>query len=184
MLDVTGLRVRLIECVGLKAVARTGWVRAGIPSPESVAAHYWGVAWLVLLLAPEHLDKERALSMAIVHDLPEVRTGDRVPSTPAERAQKHADERVAMCALTEGLPEGRALLSLFDAYEAQECPESRFVKACDLLDMALQAAAYSDQHSASSKSVNLTEFVNSALSQLNEPTLRELVSGCSHGETC
>ena len=178
MLDVTGLRSRLIECVGLKEVVRTGWVRVGVPSPESVAAHSWGVSWLVLLLAPEHLDKERALSMAIVHDLPEVRTGDRVPSTPAERAQKHADERVAMRALTEGLPGGAQLLSLFEAYEAQGCPESRFVKACDSLDMALQAAAYSGKHSSIER-LDLTEFVNSALSNLSEPTLRELAAGCS-----
>ena len=168
MSDLVGLRARLIECVGLKAIHRTGWVRVGIDAPESVAAHAWGVAWLVLVLAPVNLDRERALSMAIVHDLAEVRTGDRVPQTAIERAQKAVDERSAMLSLCADLPSGDRLVALFEAYEAQSCTESRFVKACDRLDMALQAAAYADQ------GIDLSEFVTSALAGLEEPTLRAL----------
>jgi 5'-deoxynucleotidase YfbR-like HD superfamily hydrolase len=63
---------------------------------------------------------------------------------------------------------GDRLVALFEAYEAQGCPESRFVKACDRLDLALQAAAYADQ------GIDLSEFVASALDGLEEPTLRTL----------
>ena len=40
------------ETLALKAVDRAGWVRRGVTRPESVAAHSWGIAWLVLLLLP------------------------------------------------------------------------------------------------------------------------------------
>ena len=42
----------LLDVLGLKALDRTGWVRRGVQSAESVAAHSWGVAWLVLALCP------------------------------------------------------------------------------------------------------------------------------------
>ncbi|MFT5458801.1 MAG: putative hydrolase of HD superfamily, partial [Myxococcota bacterium] len=64
----------LVETMALKALRRAGWVRAGVTSPESVAAHSWGVAWLVLVLLPRELNRERALTYALLHDLPEVRT--------------------------------------------------------------------------------------------------------------
>jgi len=174
--DVEALRTRLVECVRLKSVERTGWVRAGVKNAESVAGHSWGVAWLVLVLAPPELDRERALAMAIVHDLPEVRTGDRVPATAEERAEKHVAEERAMRGLVESLPGADELLALFLAYESQDCPESRFVKACDLLDMALQAAVYAD-------SIDVSEFVQSALSRLDDPTLSLLALGIEHSQS-
>ena len=63
---------RLLEALGLKALPRTGWVRTGVPAPESVAAHSWGVSWLVLVLLPPHLDRHLALAYAVLHDLPDV----------------------------------------------------------------------------------------------------------------
>ena len=53
------LRARLLEALSLKDLARAGWVRAGVQHPESVAAHSWGVAWLVLALCPAELDRGR-----------------------------------------------------------------------------------------------------------------------------
>ncbi|NCF97628.1 MAG: HD domain-containing protein, partial [Euryarchaeota archaeon] len=36
------------EWLHLKHVLRTGWVRAGVESPESVAAHSWGMSILAM----------------------------------------------------------------------------------------------------------------------------------------
>ena len=69
----------ILEVLGLKALPRTGWERKGVPAPESVAAHSWGVSWLVLVLLPPSLDLRRALTYAVLHDLPEVRAGDWTP---------------------------------------------------------------------------------------------------------
>ncbi len=70
----------------LKRTVRTGWVQRGIANAEDVAAHSYGVAFTVLVLAqtiPTKLDVEKALAMAILHDLPEGVTTD-IP-TPAWR---------------------------------------------------------------------------------------------------
>ncbi|MEQ1505748.1 MAG: HD domain-containing protein, partial [Myxococcota bacterium] len=93
----------LLEVVALKALARTGWVRVGVPGPESVAAHSWGVAWLVLALLPDTMDRERALVYAVIHDLPEVWTGDLTPhdAVPDKAAREHA----AITAFSDRLPD-------------------------------------------------------------------------------
>src|SRR5690606_14882322 len=129
----------LIEAVGLKALPRTGWVRRGIAGPESVAAHSWGVAWLVLALLPPALDRGRALAYAVLHDLPEVRVGDLTPSDGVAPAEKARREHAAMDGLCASLPH---LAATWRAYEAQADPEARFVRQLDRLDMAIQAVAY------------------------------------------
>jgi 5'-deoxynucleotidase YfbR-like HD superfamily hydrolase len=161
----------LLEAVALKDVARAGWVRAGVPRPETVAAHSWGVAWLVVALLPPELDRERALLYAVVHDLPEVRTGDVTPRDGIAPADKHAREHAAMAALCAQLPSrGEALLRLWETYEAQADPESRFVRELDRLDMAIQAVAYARRHGLA-----LDEFVASAEAVVTHPTLRAIL---------
>lgn len=162
------MRERLIEALALKALPRAGWVRAGVPKPESVAAHSWGVAWLVLVLCPDDLDRDRALSIAIVHDLAEVRVGDLTPHDGVAPDEKARRERTAFAELVAPLPNADALVAL--AADYGRTPEGRFVKACDKLDMALQAAAYSDAHA-----LDLSEFVDSALSKLPDGVLKDLV---------
>ena len=160
-MDVQTIRERLLEALQLKEVARAGWLRVGVRSPESVAAHSWGVAWLALVLCPEGLDRERVLSISIVHDLPEVRAGDITPHDGVSKTEKAALERDGLLALTEGLPRAAALKAFWEEYEAGETAEARFVKACDKLDMALQAARYADAQPVSTR-----EFVESALRKL------------------
>ena len=156
----------LLEAARLKAVARAGWVRAGVPSPESVAAHSWGVAWLVLVLLPPELDRERALSYAILHDLAEVRTGDLTPTDGVSREQKIRREAEAMADLCRRLP---AVLATWQAYEAQADAEARFVRQLDRLDMAIQAVVYANQ------TPELHEFIASAAAVVDDPSLRPLL---------
>lgn len=160
----------LLEVAGLKALVRAGWARRGIADPESVAAHSWGVGWLVLVLLPSDLDRERALSYAVLHDLPEVRTGDLMPSDGVSTEDKHARERAAMQAICARLPGGAALLATWEAYEAQQDPEARFVRQLDRLDMAIQAVAYEG-----SSSERLDEFLDSADAVIEHPALREVL---------
>lgn len=153
------MREALIEALALKALPRAGWARAGIEEPESVAAHSWGVAWLVATLCPEHLDRERALLIALVHDLAEVRTGDITPHDGVDPRRKAREEREAFAAMVAPLARGEELLACFEAYGRS--PEGRFVKACDKLDMALQAEVYGRE------GVPTREFLLSALSGLD-----------------
>ena len=152
------MRDDLMTYLGLKDVLRQGWVNAGVESPESVAAHSWGMAVLALKLCPDDLDLEHVLKLCLVHDLPEVVVGDLTPQDDV--STKSADERAAMEQLA---PEW---VSLFDEYEQQATPEAVFVKSLDKLDMALQAKVYMTR-----SDLDLNQFIESARKTLGDHDL-------------
>jgi len=160
----------LLEIARLKEVRRAGWIRKGISTPESVAGHSWGMCWLVLLLAPKELNRELALSYAVLHDLPEVRVGDITPHDPISAAEKHQREHKAMMALCTSLPDGDRMRHLWEEYERQLTPEAQFVRQLDRLDMAIQAVVY-----AQSGHGDLEEFLDSAARVIDHPTLAALL---------
>ena len=157
------MRDELKEILGLKDVLRAGWVRAGIESPESVAAHSWGMSMLALKLAPKELNLARVLSLCIVHDIPEVRVGDLTPHD--DTSNKAQDELRAM---TEMAPEW---VGLFEEYEQGQTPEAKFVKQLDKLDMALQAEIYQTKFG-----ISLDEFIESARLRIEDEVLKSLLS--------
>ncbi len=134
---------------------------------ESVAAHSWGVAWLVALCCPPELHRERALLLALVHDLPEVRVGDITPADGIPKAEKRRLEAAAAGSLLAETPE---LLAAWQEYEANETAEARFVHELDRLDMGLQALAAGRAADAP----DLTEFIESADRGIRAPALRAL----------
>ncbi|XVH30601.1 HD domain-containing protein [Haloferacaceae archaeon DSL9] len=148
----------LVRAFALKDERRTGWQLRGVDDPESVAGHAWGVSLLCLVHAEravaefadrdDFLDAERALRLAVVHDLAEAETGDFAtradPNADAiDPDEKDARERAAMDALAG--PLGEALRADWEEYEARETPEAIFVKEMDLIDMCLQALVYERQ---------------------------------------
>lgn len=162
------LESRLSAALALKDVARAGWRRVGIASPESVAAHSWGVAYLVLALCPSDVDRGKALAIAVLHDLAEAEVGDITPHDGVQKAEKHAREAQAFASLTSPLESRDELTALWLEYENGSSPEGRFVKACDKLDMALQAKRYR------SAGFDTSELIASALAALDDETLRAL----------
>jgi 5'-deoxynucleotidase YfbR-like HD superfamily hydrolase len=157
------MRDELKEILGLKNVLRAGWVKAGITSPESVAAHSWGMSMLALKLAPKELNLARVLSLCIVHDIPEVRVGDLTPHD--DTSTKAQDELKAM---TEMAPEW---VGLFEEYEQGQTPEAKFVKQLDKLDMALQAEIYQAEFG-----ISLEEFSESARLRIDDEVLKNLLT--------
>ena len=152
------MRDDLKTYLGLKDVLRQGWVNVGVESPESVAAHSWGMAIIALKMCPSDLNLEHVLKLCLVHDLPEVIVGDRTPFDDV--STKSADERAAMEQIA---PEW---VSLFDEYENQTTPEAVFVKRLDKLDMALQAQVYMDRGD-----IDLEQFIDSARKTLGDHEL-------------
>ncbi|MGM0448666.1 MAG: HD domain-containing protein [Methanobacteriota archaeon] len=141
----------VLAAYDLKDERRTGWQLRGVDEPESVAAHSWGVAYLVVTLGDRFredlpgVDLDRALRLAVVHDVAEAETGDvatRADSTAdaVDREAKVAAERKAMAALAGPLPE--RVRDAWEAYEARDSPEAVLVKECDLLDTCFQAVVY------------------------------------------
>lgn len=134
----------LLEVQTLDRIPRSGFVLRGVTDPESVAEHTWHVLFLVWALGPkvEGIDLGRAIEMALIHDLAELRIGD-LPRTAAHYfppGAKKAAETAAMADILAPLP-GRAR-ELFDDYEAATSPEARFVKACDKLQLMLKVTLY------------------------------------------
>ena len=150
----------------LKTTPRTGWVRQGVPRPESVADHSWRVAALALLLVGRtDVDVGTCMQMAVVHDLAECLVGDIAPDDNVPKDEKQRLEHAAIERLAtelskanglRGMKSQKHLMDLFQAYEARESKESQLVKDLDLLDMIVQAGEYEDAYG-----IDLSDFFTS-----------------------
>lgn len=138
----------------LKRIPRSGWVMRGVPEAENVGTHTYGVAFIVLALHPyikeengEELLLERALSLAVIHDLAESITTD-IPQ-PAWRKMpdqiKGVIERTAMEYILEGQEDDHPFFRLWEEAHAKESPEAKLVKDADRLDMFIQVYQYEQQ---------------------------------------
>ncbi len=134
----------------LKRTARTGWAQRGVPGGESVAAHSYGVAYITLVLAQllgEEVNLERALAMALLHDLPEGMTSD-IPA-PAlrflSRELKGKMEEAALLEMTGGTPLQAPFSAWWQELGANESVEARLVHDADRIDLFLQALIFEEQ---------------------------------------
>lgn len=150
-MDVTAVLQALLHGNQLKRTTRTGWAQRGIPQPESVAAHSFGVTYTALILAqfsPEPIDSGKLLAMAAIHDLPEGLTTD-IP-TPAWRflpaGIKTDVERHAMQEILSDDPFASSLMPLWEELHANESLEAKLVHDADKLEMCLQASVYEQQY--------------------------------------
>lgn len=139
----------LLSILGqIKNLRRRGWIKRHVSEPESDADHMYSMAIAILLLAPEHLNKQHCLELALTHDLPEVYAGDATPGELSED-KKQQQELTAARRISEEL-ECPEFLEWFLEFENQSTPEARFVKCLDKLDNALTAAYYDQTHRSSS----------------------------------
>ncbi|MDZ4772830.1 MAG: HD domain-containing protein [Planctomycetota bacterium] len=135
----------LLALQPLHDLPRTGWILRGIKDPESVGDHVLSTAFLVLTLGPRvdpAIDVERALAMAVLHDVPEALTGD-LPRSASEllpKGVKHAAEDLAASRLIA--PLSGLALERWQEYRAQSTREARFARTCDRLQLGLRLVAY------------------------------------------
>ena len=178
----------LVDAFALKDERRTGWQLRGVRDPETVAAHSWGVAYLCLAFADRAgVDPDRAVRLAVVHDVAEARVGD-VPTRAdpdadrVDRDEKVERERAALDPLLDPLDAGADIRDAWEAYEARDDAAARFVKDMDLLDTCLQAVAYErqgryevdDDADAFAAYDRLDEFFATAEPRLRTETGRDL----------
>lgn len=129
----------------LDRVPRAGYLLRGVTEPESVAAHSFSVVLLVMLYTdayPELFDKERALSMAVIHDLSESETMD-IPMPAGDAAFKReksmTEQRVIERLFTNfGAGYGRLHRDLLE----RGTPEARLVRALDKAQMMVKVLCY------------------------------------------
>lgn len=158
-MDMTEVFELLLHGNQLKRTTRTGWAIRGVPEPENVAAHSYGVAFTSLILANlvrEELNIGRLLSIAILHDLPEGLTSDiPVPSwrfTPV--GTKEATEWAAINKILEKSGDRENYLDLWNEWQKGQSNEAMIVQDADKLDRYLQAYMY-ELHTGNRQ---LTEF--------------------------
>ena len=133
----------------LKRLPRTGWVQRGVPDPESVAAHSFGVAALAAVTASAvGADPARAVLVAVIHDVAEALTGDLTPADAVPGDTKRRREEQAVRRILAGVDPNGTLMAAWLDYAERRTPEGRLVKDLDKIDMALQADAYAREGTA------------------------------------
>ena len=155
----------------LKEVPREGWHIYKVDKPETVSDHAYRVAMMAL-----HYCKEntlRCIGMALVHDLPEVITGD-IAVRAIEKDQvmtyseKEEKETAAAQELFASQPE---MLLLWQEYQENKTPEAKFVHDLDKVEMVLQAWEY---QSTNRTTENLEEFFQTSESRIQTEKGKEL----------
>ena len=133
----------LFEVGKLKRTPRSGWQFLGAGS-ESVADHVFRVAMIAFVLArmEDGVDADHVLRLALMHDLPEARTGDL---NYVNQKYVTPDEARAAEDLSAGLPFADELRSLLAEYRAEETAESIVAHDADQLEMLLELKEQSDK---------------------------------------
>ena len=124
---------------------RSGWLTHRVSHPESVAEHSCSLALSALLLTPQNMNRGKTVTMALLHDIQEIRTGDFTPDDNISPEEKGRLEQNAVWQIAGDLNKPE-MLELFTEYEKCATPESRFVKDLDRLDAVLLAAYYDRHH--------------------------------------
>ena len=145
---VGGLSPFFDSVLQLKSVRRAGWVsKVKVKDAESVADHTFSTCAIVMLLSDiTGLDTQKAMKMAILHDLAESAVGDYMPGDIAA-AKKLAQEKKAMESVLSGLP--RKTKTEYEKIWAEflqnKTDVAKFVHRIDKLEMALQANQYAKE---------------------------------------
>lgn len=104
---------------------------------ENSAEHSWHLAVMVMMLSNEiddSIDFVKTLKMALVHDICEIGSGD-ISVYDAGRDDIQSSEKEYLLELAQRFPGTFTdeVLKLWEEYEEQKSPESRWVKVFDRL---------------------------------------------------
>lgn len=143
------LRKVFLEFQKLKEISRKGWLNNGLNKAdcESVADHSFGVCILTYFLIKElklKLNLEKAMAMALLHEVGEVYAGDITPSDNISYKEKFKREKDSANRVLSGLLE-EDYESIWREFEEGKTPEARFVKEIDKCEMVLQAQIYTSR---------------------------------------
>lgn len=137
------------EIERLKFIPRSGWQYYGIKEPESVAEHSFLLTFLCLIVglklikSGEDIDLKKLLIMSIIHEIGEVRIGDIhliAKEYIGHESVEIAERKVAYDLLKNAnLDE---LIEIYDEFLKGETKEAILVRACDKLELLIQAYLY------------------------------------------
>jgi putative hydrolase of HD superfamily len=157
----------LFEVGMLKRTPRSGLQFLG-SGDDSVAEHILRVAYIAFALGrlvPE-VDRHRLLLLALLHDLPEARTGDL---NYENKKYVQADEAAAGRDLARTLPFGAELQELLQEFRARSSLEARLANDCDQLELLCVLKEEQDRGNPQAR-----EWIPFALKRLQEPVAQAL----------
>lgn len=132
----------LFEVRMLKDLNRTGYAFLGA-GQESIAEHSFTTAFLCFVMArlEANVNAERLISMALVHDTAEARTGD------LNYVHKHyntVNESHAVADMTQRLDWAKDIPELIDEFNLGETIEARLANDADQLSFILELKKLKD----------------------------------------
>lgn len=132
----------------LKAIKRSGWIKkVKVKNPESVADHSYSMSTMVMVISDILCMKtERAMKMAILHDLGESIIGDLEPNEISGK-KKRIIETEAINRILDHLPPEtlKEYKDIWNEYLENKTNTSQLVHSVDKFEMALQAKRYETQ---------------------------------------
>ncbi len=170
--DARDITAFLYEIGQLKRYPRTGWLTAGVPSPESVADHSYRASVIAAAIAAmTGADPQRAAFLAIWHDSQETRTTDLSHLT--KKYVRPTPNVTVTSAQVSHLPAALAdvIRAAVAEYEEGVTDEARCARDADKVELLLQAREYADQGHP-----GLRPFMDSALAALRTAAARELAA--------
>jgi putative hydrolase of HD superfamily len=132
----------LFEAKILKNIPRSGFAFLGA-GRESVAEHSFTVAFIAYLMSlmEPQADGRRLVTMCLIHDLPEARTGDL---NYVQKKYVFADEQKAISDATRDLPFGDDISGLLAEFNAQQTREAQLAHDADQIAFILDLKTISD----------------------------------------
>jgi putative hydrolase of HD superfamily len=105
---------------------------------ENDAEHAWHMAIMTILLseyANEEIDVLHTVTMLLIHDLVEIDAGDTYAYDEEGKKTQRARELAAADRIFQILPpdQGKKFREIWEEFEAQNTPESRFARTMDNL---------------------------------------------------
>ena len=132
----------LFELNEAKRVPRSGWHRLGIKNAESVADHLALTGQIAFVLAQmENANAPWAATLALFHDVGEIRTGDEDWISRIYKNKDDSEEK-AFLAQIDGLPVNGKFADIYREIKEKKTKEAIIVKDADLLELAIQAKVY------------------------------------------
>ncbi len=126
----------LFEVRILKDIVRSGYAFLG-SGKESIAEHSFMTAFICFAMAKmdSDLDLESLVTMALVHDLAEARTGDL---NYVEKKYSIVDESKAISHLIKHISFGKDIKNLIEQFNAGETKEAMLANDADQISFILE----------------------------------------------
>jgi len=165
------IRVNINELFkALDSLARTGWMMRGIPSSvcETVSQHIFKTAFITLVLSERlnGVNRLKAISMALLHDIIEAYTGD-IAVHRTSNSYREVKEKLEL-EIFEKHIESSLLKELFREYVEGSSREAKLVKLADRLATYLKALEYLE------KGYNVHDIIDNMKHEINKLS-RELL---------